>query len=91
MSLLTGNINEISIRAMTLKEWLSETKTTQATLAAQVGLTQGRISQIVASGTRDLETALRIQRATDHVVMWTELVPPDFHASVTEAVAGVPV
>lgn len=60
---------------MKLAQWLENTKTTQDQLGIKTGLTQGRISQIVAKGTRDLATAKRIEDATDKAVRVADLIP----------------
>jgi len=49
---------------MKLAEWLKRTGTTQAALAEAIGVSQGRISQIVAGDAPSLEVALRIEKAT---------------------------
>lgn len=61
---------------MRLDHWLDETDTTQADLAARVGLTQGRISQIIREGTNSILTARRISEATGGQVPVDELLPP---------------
>ena len=61
---------------MKLAEWLDTRKMTQGAFGKKVGLTQGRISQIVAKGTRDIATAMSIQRATDYEVTLADLLPP---------------
>lgn len=69
---------------MKLADWLETRKMTQDAFGSKVGLTQGRISQIVAKGTRDIGTAMRIQRATDYEVTLADLLPP----AVREAMAA---
>jgi predicted XRE-type DNA-binding protein len=64
---------------MKLEAWLGQKghggkKRTQDRLAMAVGVTQGRISQIAARGTRDLEIALLIQQATGNEVTVQDLV-----------------
>lgn len=73
-------------RAMTLAEYLKTTRTTQDALGLKVGLTQGRISQIVEKGTRDLATAKKIEDATGGQVKWADLVPEHWR----EALEGAP-
>ena len=58
---------------MKLAEWLRRTKTTQAALARAIGVSQGRVSQIVAGATPSLELAVRIGEATGGQVQ-----PADF-------------
>ena len=49
---------------MRISEWLEKQGMTQAAFAARIGVSQGRISQICASGTDSLSTAARIAQAT---------------------------
>ena len=49
---------------MKLAEWLKRTGTTQAAFAEAIGVSQGRISQIVAGDAPSLEVAIRIEKAT---------------------------
>ena len=62
---------------MTLKEWLDsrDEKITQEEFGRMVGLSQGRISQIMANGTHSLLTALAIERATGGEVRVESLLP----------------
>lgn len=55
---------------MKLGDWLNERKgaVTQDAFARSIGLTQGRISQIIKNGTREVEIALKIERATEGAV-----------------------
>lgn len=68
---------------MKLGEWLSTHKLTQDEFGLRVGVTQGRVSQIVTRGTTDLPMALKIQRETDGAVSVEELLPP--HVERAEA------
>lgn len=61
--------------SMTLTEWLATHEVRQAAFAEKVGLTQGRISQIAANGTRDMPTAMRISDATGGEVTLSDLLP----------------
>lgn len=62
---------------MKLADWLKaqRPKMTQDTFGMKVGLTQGRISQIIKNGTSDLGTAIRIQDATGGDVTLRDLLP----------------
>lgn len=59
---------------MTLAKWLEQRKMTQTAFAKKVALTQGRISQIITNGTRDIATAMRIQQATEYEVTLHDLL-----------------
>lgn len=76
ISLLTNRISVPIIPVMKLEDWLSTRtpKMTQATFGVKVGLSQGRISQIVKNGTSDLSTAIRIQDATGGDVTLRDLL-----------------
>lgn len=67
---------------MTLREWFNSRpeRVTQEEFGRLVGLTQGRISQILANGTNDLTTALEIERATDGEVQVRDLLPTEVAA-----------
>lgn len=58
---------------MKLSEWLVNSGTSQSALARQLGITQGRVSQIVAGAHPSLELANRIAAATGNKVR-----PQDF-------------
>ncbi|MGH6855862.1 MAG: 3,4-dihydroxy-2-butanone-4-phosphate synthase, partial [Aestuariivirga sp.] len=58
---------------MKLSEWLANSQTSQSELARSLGITQGRISQLVAGGQPSLELAMRIALATGQKVQ-----PKDF-------------
>lgn len=62
---------------MRLGKYLEQTGQTQQAFAQKVGLTQGRISQIIRGGTNDATTARAIERATDGAVTIAELIPPE--------------
>ena len=64
----------IHIKGMTLAKWLEQRKMTQTAFAKKVGLTQGRISQIIKNGTNDLATAMRIQQAAEYEVTLRDLL-----------------
>jgi 3,4-dihydroxy 2-butanone 4-phosphate synthase/GTP cyclohydrolase II len=53
---------------MKLTEWLSNTGTSQSDLARQLGITQGRVSQLVAGASPSLELAIRIAAVTGQKV-----------------------
>ena len=61
---------------MKLAEWLTNSGTSQSELARRLGITQGRISQIVAGAQPSLELAMRIAVATGQKVR-----PEDFRES----------
>lgn len=62
---------------MKLAQWLKtrNPRMTQDTFGMKVGLSQGRISQIIKNGTSDLATAIRIQDATGGDVTLRDLLP----------------
>jgi DNA-binding transcriptional regulator YdaS (Cro superfamily) len=64
---------------MTLREWFDNrpAKITQEEFGRVVGLSQGRISQILANGTNDLGTALAIESATKGEVSVRDLLPAE--------------
>jgi 3,4-dihydroxy 2-butanone 4-phosphate synthase / GTP cyclohydrolase II len=49
---------------MKLSDWLTQSKTSQSALARQLGITQGRVSQILGGEAPSLELALRISAIT---------------------------
>lgn len=49
---------------MRISQWLEKQGMTQAAFAFRIGVSQGRISQICASGTDSLSMAARIEQAT---------------------------
>lgn len=57
---------------MKLADWLQINGITQRAFAEQIGVTQGRISQICAAGTDSLSTASKIEEATQGAVTATE-------------------
>lgn len=59
---------------MKLRQWLETNGKTQEAFAADMGMTQGRVSQIVRNGTENIRTALLIQRLTDGEVTLRELL-----------------
>ena len=61
---------------MKLAEWLTNSGTSQSELARRLGITQGRVSQIVAGAQPSLELAMRIAIATGQKVR-----PEDFRES----------
>lgn len=62
---------------MKLTEWLANSGISQSELARRLGITQGRISQLVAGAQPSLELAMRIAAATGHKVQ-----PQDFKDDV---------
>ncbi len=58
---------------MKLADWLKTTGTTQAALARMIGVSQGRVSQLVSGETPSLELALAIEEASKGAV-----TPADF-------------
>jgi 3,4-dihydroxy 2-butanone 4-phosphate synthase / GTP cyclohydrolase II len=58
---------------MKLSEWLANSGTSQSDLARTLGITQGRVSQLVGGALPSLELAMRIAAATGHKVQ-----PRDF-------------
>src|SRR6187200_3415511 len=58
---------------MKLATWLEQSRTSQSDLARLLGVTQGRISQLVTGAKPSLELAVRIAAATDQQVR-----PQDF-------------
>lgn len=50
---------------MRLADWLKETGTAQDAFANAIGVTQGRISQLVRGGWPSADLALKIAAATD--------------------------
>ncbi len=57
---------------MRITEWLQKTGMTQRAFAELIGVTQGRVSQICASGTDSLSTAAKIEKATGGEVSASE-------------------
>ena len=53
---------------MTLAEYLQWKGLTQEAFGQKIGLTQGRISQIMREGTDSIDTSRKIYRATDGAV-----------------------
>jgi DNA-binding transcriptional regulator YdaS (Cro superfamily) len=73
---------------MKLGDWLRTHRITQDAFGARIGVTQGRVSQIVADGTNDLSTALAIQKETEGEVTVDELLPQRKSSPATSAAAG---
>lgn len=74
---------------MRLEIYLEQTRQTQDAFARKVGLTQGRISQIIRGGTNDAKTARTIERATGGQVSLAELLPPETEAERAVGAAAV--
>lgn len=65
---------------MKLAVWLKSRKPkrmTQDAFGMRIGVTQGRVSQIVRNGTSDLRMAMVIRDATDGDVTLADLLPPE--------------
>lgn len=58
--------------AMRLGAWLAEKGVTQDAFAEKIGVTQGRVSQIVKGALPSLDLARRIKAATDGDVDFLE-------------------
>ena len=58
---------------MKLSDWLANTSTSQSDFARKLGVTQGRVSQVVAGERPSLELAMKIAGATSNQVR-----PEDF-------------
>src|SRR5262245_61006467 len=79
---------------MKLAEWLANTSTSQSEMARALGITQGRVSQLVAGAQPSLDLAIKIAAATGNQVR-----PQDFKDmnmtessaldSVEEAIAAI--
>ena len=67
---------------MKLSDWLEQSGTTQAVLAEQLGISQGRISQLVSGAAPSLELALKIQKIT------SDKVRANDYATVDDAESG---
>jgi len=50
---------------MRLADWLEETRTTQQSFARAIGVTQGRVSQILKGAVPSFRLVRRIEQATD--------------------------
>lgn len=53
---------------MKLSAWLTNSRTSQSELARLLGITQGRVSQLVAGAQPSLELAVKIAAATGNQV-----------------------
>lgn len=62
---------------MKLANWLETNEKTQKWLADEVGVSQGRISQVACGGTDSLSLALQIERATGGAVTTPDLLLPN--------------
>lgn len=70
---------------MNLAEWLRQSGTRKTELARQLGVSAGRVSQLVAGETPSLELALKIQGLTGNQVR-----PESFSAALAELAQGTP-
>ena len=59
---------------MQLADWLEAQEKTQEWLADELGVTQGRISQVARKGTDSLSLAEKIERKTGGAVTMRELM-----------------
>ncbi len=57
---------------MTLSQWLAETGTTQMELAGALGITQGRVSQLIKGAPPSFDLAVKISQVTKNKVRATE-------------------
>ena len=64
MMLLTVISSNANYRFMRLDEWLRRSGTTQSAFADEIGVTQGRVSQIVNGDTPSVDLLIKIARAT---------------------------
>ncbi|VAV97293.1 3,4-dihydroxy-2-butanone 4-phosphate synthase / GTP cyclohydrolase II, partial [hydrothermal vent metagenome] len=53
---------------MTLSQWLAETGTTQMELASALGVTQGRVSQLIKGAAPSFDLAVKISQVTKNKV-----------------------
>jgi len=60
---------------MRLSEWLKENGKTQDWLANEVGVTQGRISQLSREGAKSLDVIAKIKQATGGAVTADDFLP----------------
>jgi DNA-binding transcriptional regulator YdaS (Cro superfamily) len=66
----------LMIRPMRFGEWLSKTGTSQDAAAKALGVTQGRISQLVLGGWPGRKLAANIQELTKGDVTPGDFLPP---------------
>src|SRR5262245_4626698 len=64
---------------MKLPDWLDKTSTSQSALAKAIGVSQGRVSQLIAGASPSLDLALKIATFTNNAVR-----PEDFSGSVMD-------
>jgi 3,4-dihydroxy 2-butanone 4-phosphate synthase/GTP cyclohydrolase II len=79
---------------MKLAEWLINSGTSQSDLARRIGITQGRVSQLVAGAQPSLELAMKIAAATGNKVKPQDFGDQDMTAdskldSVEEAIKAI--
>jgi DNA-binding transcriptional regulator YdaS (Cro superfamily) len=60
---------------MHLATWLDQSGKSQAWLAQEAGVTQGRVCQVVRGDKPSLKLAREIEKATAGAVTWRELRP----------------
>jgi transcriptional regulator with XRE-family HTH domain len=75
MRLLTAGNSNANSQPMRLAHWLEKSGTTQDALAKAVGVTQGRISQLLAGGAPSMLLAAQIARATAGAVTANDFLP----------------
>ena len=73
---------------MTLKEWLASSGITRSEFARAIGVTPGRVSQLLAGAQPSLDLALRIQRVTGNRVRPDEFAPRDRDISAMTSAHG---
>jgi len=64
---------------MRLPDWLDKTSTSQSALAKAIGVSQGRVSQLIAGASPSLDLALKIATFTNNAVR-----PEDFSGSTMD-------
>ena len=67
----------LMIRPMRFGEWLSKTGTSQDAAAKALGVTQGRISQLVLGGWPGRDLAANIRKLTKGEVTSDDFLPPE--------------
>src|SRR6476646_8508321 len=72
-SLFPELINSAKCLPMKLPDWLDKTGTSQTALAKAIGVSQGRVSQLITGGSPSLDLALKIAGFTNNAVR-----PEDF-------------
>jgi transcriptional regulator with XRE-family HTH domain len=86
--LLTINISIANLAGMQLSDWLAEKDQTQEAFAKVVGVTQGRIAQLLNGDLPSMALAMRIQDATGGAVALNDLANPLIKPPATSSVAA---